>query len=67
MHFIFTKSLLLYLDPGTGSLFAQLLAAGLLGSIGLIIKIYWRRIKAIFTRKNNIEEENTPSIMDEDE
>jgi hypothetical protein len=66
MHDIFTKSLLFYLDPGTGSLFAQLMAAGLLGSIGLIIKIYWRRIKAIFTRNNNVEEENTPSIKDEE-
>ncbi len=37
-----------YLDPGSGSLLVQLVAAGLLGSIGLLIKIFWGRIKAFF-------------------
>lgn len=63
---LFIKPPFFYLDPGTGSLFAQLLAAGLLGSIGLIIKIYWRRIKAIFTKKKTVEEETDASILDED-
>jgi len=35
-----------YLDPGSGSLLIQLLAAGLLGSIGIIVKIFWGRLKA---------------------
>lgn len=37
-----------YLDPGSGSLLVQLLAAGLLGSIGILVKLFWGRIKAFF-------------------
>lgn len=37
-----------YLDPGSGSLLVQLLAAGLLGGIGILIKTFWGRIKAFF-------------------
>jgi hypothetical protein len=36
-----------YIDPGTGSYIIQLLVAGLLSS-AYLIKIYWRRIKAMF-------------------
>lgn len=41
---------LLYLDPGSGSLIAQMLAAGVLGA-GVLIKVYWNKIKGIFTKK----------------
>lgn len=37
-----------YLDPGSGSLLVQLLAAGLLGGIGILLKMFWGRIKAFF-------------------
>jgi len=37
-----------YLNPGTGSLIVQLLAAGVLGGIGILIKVFWARIKAFF-------------------
>lgn len=37
-----------YLDPGSGSLLVQLLAAGLLGGIGILVKTFWGRIKAFF-------------------
>jgi len=37
-----------YLDPGSGSLLVQLLAAGLLGGIGIVLKMFWGRIKAFF-------------------
>jgi hypothetical protein len=43
-----------YLDPGSGSLLIQLLAAGLLGGIGLLLKIFWGRIKAFFTGQKYI-------------
>jgi hypothetical protein len=46
MPFIFFK--LNYLDPGSGSLLVQLLAAGLLGGIGILAKVFWGRIKAFF-------------------
>jgi hypothetical protein len=44
MPFILFK--LNYLDPGSGSLLVQLLAAGLLGGVGILIKTFWGRIKA---------------------
>jgi len=41
----------LYLDPGSGSLLAQLLAAGLLGGLLFLLKTYWGRLKAFVTGK----------------
>ena len=46
MPIIFFK--LNYLDPGSGSLLVQLLAAGLLGGIGILLKTFWGRIKSFF-------------------
>ncbi len=46
MPIIFFK--LNYLDPGSGSLLVQLLAAGLLGGVGILTKVFWGRIKAFF-------------------
>jgi hypothetical protein len=37
-----------YLDPGSGSLLVQLLAAGLLGGFALLFRRFWGRIKAFF-------------------
>lgn len=37
----------LYLDPGSGSLLVQLLLAAGLG-IGVAVRIYWNKIKALF-------------------
>jgi hypothetical protein len=37
-----------YLDPGSGSLLIQLIAAGFLGSIAILVKMFWGRIKAFF-------------------
>lgn len=53
MHTLFFR--MTYLDPGSGSLLIQLLAAGLLGSIGILTKTFWGRIKAFFT-KNKAED-----------
>jgi len=36
-----------YLDPGTGSALLQLLLAALLG-IGVTVRVFWRKIKALF-------------------
>lgn len=38
-----------YLDPGSGSFFLQLLIASLLGGL-FVLKAYWTRIKAFFSR-----------------
>ena len=37
-----------YLDPSSGALLTQILAAGLLGGIVLFVKVFWARIKAFF-------------------
>lgn len=37
-----------YLDPSSGSLLIQLIAAGFLGGIGILLKVFWGRIKAFF-------------------
>lgn len=41
----------LYLDPGSGSLLVQLLIAAVLG-IGVAVRIYWSKIKTLFSGKN---------------
>ena len=40
-----------YLDPGSGSFLIQLLIGGLV-AVGFGIRMFWTRIKALFTRKS---------------
>ena len=40
---------LLYLDPSSGSILLQLVLASLLG-IGVAIRIFWRKIRTVFTK-----------------
>jgi hypothetical protein len=51
----------LYLDPGSGSFLIQLLLAALLGG-AFAIKVYWRKIKTLFTGKK--EEIPTPTVSE---
>jgi hypothetical protein len=46
---VFPQKTYAYLDPGTGSYLIQVLIAGLLGVL-FSIKMYWSRIKSIFTK-----------------
>ena len=39
--------IMLYLDPGTGSVVLQAILAALLG-IGVTVRIFWKKIKALF-------------------
>lgn len=43
------ESILLYIDPGSGSMLFQLLIAGVLGAL-YSIKVFWVRIKAFLGR-----------------
>ncbi len=52
-----------YLDPGSGSLLIQLIAAGFLGGIGILIKVFWGRLKAFFKGEKYV----PPVVEDEDE
>ena len=49
-----------YLDPGSGSLLVQLLAAGLLGGVGILLKMFWGRIKAFFKGEKYIPPQPKP-------
>ena len=39
----------MYLDPGFGSMVLQLVLAGLLGA-GVIVRLFWKKIKGIFSK-----------------
>ena len=39
-----------YLDPGTGSMIIQVVVAGIAAGL-LLVKTYWRRLKAFFSRE----------------
>ncbi len=54
-----------YLDPGSGSLLVQLLAAGLLGGVGILVKTFWGRIKAFFKGEKYVPP--APPVDDEEE
>jgi len=54
--FAFPFSVYGYLDPGTGSYVIQIILAALL-SIGVGVRIFWGKIKAIFKKKSP---ENVP-------
>lgn len=49
-HLPFLAYPVLYLDPGSGSFILQLLLGLLLGA-SVAIKIYWAKIKSLFTGK----------------
>ena len=42
---------LAYLDPGSGSMLLQALAGGVAG-FAVVGKLYWRRIKRVFVRRD---------------
>lgn len=49
---------LAYLDPGSGSFLIQLLMAGLLGA-GILVKVYWKKIKGLFNRSASKTEDDS--------
>jgi hypothetical protein len=63
-------TILSYIDPGSGSLFLQALAGGV-AAVGVLGKVYWRRLKRFLhigkpedestTRIGKPEDESTPS------
>lgn len=55
----------MYLDPGFGSMILQLILAGLLG-IGVFIRIFWKKIKALFGKKEKDILEMDDDLNDEE-
>ena len=60
---IFLKPLM-YLDPGTGSFLIQMLLAGLLG-IAVAVRIYWKKIVALFRKNKKGDIQDQLDEMDE--
>lgn len=47
-----------YLDPGSGSFILQILLAALLGG-AYAVKVYWKKIKRLFTRSSSQEDKES--------
>ena len=47
-----------YIDPGTGSFVIQGIIAGVVGA-GVVIKMFWHRIKSAFGGKSALEDDDT--------
>lgn len=56
-----------YLDPGSGSLLVQLIAAGLVGGFGILVKVFWGRIKAFFKGEKYVAPVSEPDEDDQEE
>lgn len=58
---VFLSSTFAYLDPGSGSYIIQMIVAAALGG-AYTIKLYWYKIKSIFTGSSNsdLEEDDNP-------
>jgi len=56
VFFLITHNSYAYIDPGSGSMIVQVIIAAILGTI-TAIKIYWHKIKKIFSR--NIDNKKT--------
>lgn len=56
----------LYLDPGSGSFIVQLLLAIGLG-IGVAAKMYWARLKSLFTGKKDAPLQTADADDEDDE
>lgn len=54
--FMFLPTANAYLDPGTGSFIFQALVAAIL-AVGLAVKVFWRRIVALVTRRGRPDQE----------
>lgn len=48
-----------YLDPSSGSFIIQLLIAGLVGA-GFLVRVYWKKIKGLFSRLIAKKEDDHP-------
>jgi len=55
------KEKIMYLDPGFGSMVLQLVLAGILGA-GVLIRVFWKKIKGIFQKKQDVVSEISDDI-----
>ncbi|PKN86502.1 MAG: hypothetical protein CVU46_07480 [Chloroflexi bacterium HGW-Chloroflexi-8] len=55
----------MYLDPGFGSMILQLVLAGLLGA-GVLIRVFWKKIRTLFGKKDKDILEMDDDLNDEE-
>jgi hypothetical protein len=60
---IFVEPAYSYLDPGTGSMLAQLVMGGLAGVL-VVFKLYWKKVKSFFIKTNSNPERDDHSQKD---
>ena len=63
--FIDANSAYAYLDAGTGSMIIQILLGGLAGA-AVILKVFWKRILAIFGKREKTEEKAKTKTVSHD-
>jgi len=56
----FTSNAHAYLDPGTGSMILQAILGGIAGA-AVLLKLYWGKIRAIFSKSNNKPQNPNPA------
>ncbi len=61
--FFLTSQAHAYIDPGTGSLLLQMLAAAFFGAL-FTVKMYWKKIKNYFKKSNSGPEEQKGSDLE---
>lgn len=50
-----------YVDPGSASMFFQILIGSLLGAV-VAIKLYWQKLKAFFRRNSSENKKNSSAV-----
>lgn len=55
-----------YLDPGTGSMIIQIVAGAVLGAT-LTVKMWWFRVKALFSATESTFRDKAKNIPDDDD
>ncbi|MBC8287434.1 MAG: hypothetical protein H8E42_08155 [Nitrospinae bacterium] len=57
---LFVEPAYCYLDPGTGSMLAQLIMGGVAGVL-VVFKLYWKKVKSFFIKTNSNPERDDTS------
>jgi hypothetical protein len=55
-----------YLDPGSGSFIIQLLI-GVLAGLGILLKVYWKKVTGFFSRTKAKDADTSPIDADRKE
>jgi hypothetical protein len=53
-----------YLDPGTGSIIIQAIIGAIVGA-GVVVKVYWRKIRSLFGGKKNTDKKENDDKSNE--